>query len=69
MTQMVNNLLQCRRLRFDPWVGKMLWRMKWQPTPVLLPGEFHAQRSLVNAYFITDYGTVSKLLNSYKLHL
>ena len=22
-------------------------RMKWQPTPVLLPGEFHGQRSLV----------------------
>ena len=23
------------------------WRRKWQPTPVLLPGEFHGQRSLV----------------------
>ena len=22
------------------------WRRKWQPTPVLLPGEFHGQRSL-----------------------
>ena len=20
----------------DPWVGKILWRRKWQPTPVLL---------------------------------
>ena len=19
---------------FDPWVGKSLWRRKWQPTPV-----------------------------------
>ena len=28
------------------WVGKMLWRRKWQPTPVFLPGEFHGQRSL-----------------------
>ena len=39
---------QCRefrRCRFDPWVGKILWR-KWQPTPVLLPGKFHGQRSL-----------------------
>ena len=22
---------------FDPWVGKVLWRGKWQPTPVFLP--------------------------------
>ena len=36
-----------RRLAFDPWVGKILWRRKWQPTPVFLPGEFHGQRSLV----------------------
>ena len=20
--------------RFDPWVGKISWRRKWQPTPV-----------------------------------
>ena len=39
--------LQCRRLGFDPWVGKIPWRRKWQPTPVFLPGEFHGQRSLV----------------------
>ena len=24
-----------------------LWRRKWQPTPVFLPGESHGQRSLV----------------------
>ena len=24
-----------------------LWRRKWQPIPVFLPGEFHGQRSLV----------------------
>ena len=24
------------------------WRRKWQPTPVLLPGKFHGQRSLVS---------------------
>ena len=33
--------------RFDPWVGKILWRRKWQPIPVLLPGKFHGWRSLV----------------------
>jgi len=31
----------------DPWVGKIPWRRKWQPTPVLLPGKFHGLRSLV----------------------
>ena len=34
-----------KRLRFDPWVGKILWRMAWQPTPVFLPGESHGQRN------------------------
>ena len=40
---------QCRgrkRRCFDPWVGKIPWNRKWQPTPVLLPGECHGQRSL-----------------------
>ena len=31
---------------FDPWVGKIPWRRAWQPSPVLLPGESHGQRSL-----------------------
>ena len=34
----------CRRLkrhRFDPWIGKISWRRRWQPTPVILPGESH----------------------------
>ena len=31
---------------FDPWVGKILWRRKWQPPPVFSPGESHEQRSL-----------------------
>ena len=34
------------RCWFDPWVGKIPWRRKWQPTPVFLPGKFHGQRSL-----------------------
>ena len=28
-----------------PWDRKIPWRRKWHPTPVLLPGEFHGQRS------------------------
>jgi len=35
-----------RRCRLDPWVRKILWRKKWQPTPGFLPGKFHGQRSL-----------------------
>ena len=38
---------QCRRLGFNPWVGKIPWRRKWQPTPGFLPGESHGHRSLV----------------------
>ena len=37
---------QCRTHRFDSWVRKILWRRKWQPTPVFLPGKSHGQRSL-----------------------
>ena len=33
---------------FAPWVRRVPWRRKWQPTPVLLPGEFHEQGSLVD---------------------
>ena len=36
-----------KRHGFDPWVGKIPWRRKLQPTPVFLPGKFHGQRSLV----------------------
>ena len=32
---------------FDPWVRKISWRRKWQPTPGLLPGKSHGWRSLV----------------------
>ena len=31
---------------FDPWVGEILWRREWLPTPVFLPEEFHGQRSM-----------------------
>ena len=41
---------QCRRPErcgFDPWIAKIPWRRKWQPTPEFLPGQFHGQRCLV----------------------
>ena len=31
---------------FDPWVRKIPWRRKQQPTPVFLPEKSHGQRSL-----------------------
>ena len=41
----------CQRRRhwrrgFNPWVGNIPWRRKWQPTPVFLPGKSHGRRSL-----------------------
>ena len=38
---------QCRRPGFNPWVGKIPWRRKWQPTPVSLLRKSHEQRSWV----------------------
>ena len=32
---------------FNPQVGKISWRRKWQPTPVFLPGKSHGRRNLV----------------------
>ena len=37
---------QCRRCGFDPWVRKIPWRRKWQPTPVFLLAKSHGQGSL-----------------------
>ena len=34
------------RCRCDPWVGKVPWGRKWQPTPVCLPGQSQGQWSL-----------------------
>jgi len=31
---------------FNPRVGEIPWKRKWQPTPVILPGKSHEQRSL-----------------------
>ena len=40
---------QCRRhkrLRFNPWVRKILWNREWQPMPVFMVRKFHGQRDL-----------------------
>ena len=41
------NAGDAKTLRFNPWVGKIPWSRKWQPTPVFLPGESCGHKSLV----------------------
>ena len=38
--------IHLQRHRFNPWVGKIPLRRKWQPTPVFLPGKPCGQRNL-----------------------
>ena len=56
---------QCKRYRrhgFHPWVGKIPWRKKWQPTPVFLPRNWqcwtrlsrHAMTSSVPSCWFTS---------------
>ena len=55
--------LECGRPRFDPWVRKIPWRRKWQPTPVFLPGEPHGGRSLVgySLWGLKESDTIERL--------
>ena len=39
VAQKIKGLPAMRETRVRPWVGKILWRRKLQPTPVLLPGK------------------------------
>ena len=43
----VKNLPAMQETSVQSQVGKIPWRRAWQPTPVVLPGYFHGQRSLV----------------------
>ena len=40
-------ILQCKKSGFSPWVRKIPWRRKWQPTPVFLTEKSHGHRNLV----------------------
>ena len=51
---------------FDPWVGKVVWRRRWKPTPAFLPGESHGQRSLVGYIVHGDANSRTRL--SYWAH-
>ena len=37
---------KCKRYGLDPWVRKIPWRRKEQPTPVFLTRKSHGQRTL-----------------------
>ena len=47
VAQVVKRLPTMQETQVDPWVGKIPWRRKWQPTPVFLPGESQGRGSLV----------------------
>ena len=50
MLPTVKAVAQCRRPRFNLWVGKISWRRKWQPNPVSLPGKSHGWRGSLEGY-------------------
>ena len=48
MAQWVKNpfaMQDDRRHVFGPWIRKIPWRRKWQPTPVFLPEKPQGQRA------------------------
>ena len=66
VAQCQESMCQFRRPGFDPWVGKILWKRTWPPTPVLLPGKSHGQRSLVgySPWGCKELDTIERLNNS-----
>ena len=54
--------LQCRRCRFHSWVRKILWRRKWQPTPVFLPGKIPTHG------VVKDSDMIERLNNNNKMY-
>ena len=59
--------LQCRRCGFDPWVRKIPWRKKCQPTPVFLPRKFYRQRILVG-YIVHEVAKKSDMTEWLSAH-
>ena len=55
---------RCKRCGFDPWVRKIPWSRKWQPTPVFLPGKFQVLKSLAgySPWDVTESDTLRKHL-------
>ena len=57
----MGKLTICRRWGFNPCIGKIPWRRKWQSTPVILPVESHGQRG---AWWAIVRGIVTQWLNN-----
>ena len=57
--------LQCRRCRFDPWIGKIPWTKKWKLILVFLPGKSHGQASLVG---YTPWGSKRSDMSDWAQH-
>ena len=56
--------MPCRRPEFDPWVRKIPWKRKWQPTPVFLPGKSYGQRILAGySLCVTSHTTFSWVIS------
>ena len=66
MAQMVKRLPTMWEIWVRSLIRKMLWRRKWQPTPVLLPGKSHGQRSLVgySPWGCKELDTTERLKNN-----
>ena len=46
---------RCQKHGFSPWVRKIPWRRRWQPSPVILPGKFYEQRGQrTTVYGVTE---------------
>jgi len=43
-----------RKCRFNSWIRKIPWRIKWQSTPVFLARESHGQKSLAWSHKESD---------------
>ena len=68
VAQSVRICLQCRRPGFSPWLQKIPWRRKWQPTLVSLPGKSHGQRNLVDCspWGRKESGTIEQLTHTHR---
>ena len=61
VAQTVKHLPTVRETWFNPWVRKMLWRRKWQPTPVLSPGTMILRHNVTPYTKINHFGNKRKV--------
>ena len=60
--------LQCGGPQFDPWVRKIPWRRKWQPTSVFFSGEFHGNWAGYSPWGHKDLDTTELLTRRRQWH-